>query len=67
MMAKKMYIYLDGVLAYNLDTGSGLTSGMINNLVLFETTQQAANGKFNIKNTNLTLYYDREPVGKHNR
>ena len=62
MMAKQMYIYLDGVLAYNLDTGSGLTSGMINNLVLFETTQQAANGKFNIKNTNLTLYYDREPV-----
>lgn len=62
MMAKKMYIYLDGVLAYNLDTGSGLTSGMINNLVLFETTQQATSGKFNIKNTNLTLYYDREPV-----
>ena len=61
-MAKKMYIYLDGVLAYNLDTGSGLTSFMINNLLQFETTQQATNGKFNIKNTNLTLYYDREPV-----
>ena len=62
MMAKQMYIYLDGVLAYNLDTGSGLTSDIINSLLLFETNQQAANGKFNIKNTNLTLYYDREPV-----
>ena len=62
MMAKQMYIYLDGVLAENRDTGNDLTSGMINKLVLFESSQQAADGKFNIKNTKLTLYYDREPV-----